>query len=616
MCGIAGFFGMQDIAPARLQHCLAMMQHRGPDGRGVFQARTAGGQHVVLLHTRLAIVDLDPRSDQPFRQGALSLAFNGEIYNYLELKPQLENGKPYRSSGDTEVLARLLEEKWAGGLDLAEGMWALAVWDERQERLLLSRDRFGEKPLYLMRRPEGLYFASEIKFLLALSGIRPAANTRQLYRYLVNGYKALYKQNETFYEGVVELPRAACLEISADGAEHETRYWDATRFGIDETMSYQQAVAGARDALIRSVGLRLRADVPLAFCLSGGVDSNAIIAIAKKVYDHQVHGFTIMNTDARYEERKMVETSVKELGLRHTAIPVERRNFLANLRKQVAQHDGPVCTITYYLQWQLMESIHNAGYKVSVSGTAADELFSGYYDHHMFYLSEVAPDCALYREALGNWRKHVASEVRNPYLKDPERFVRDPSERRHIFLDADAFAEFLIEDWNEPFSEERYSPHVLRNRMLNELFHEAVPPILHEDDHNAMSFSIENRSPFLDRNLYEFMQRTPTRHLVRNGRAKAVLRDAVRGIAPEEVVDNPRKVGFNAPITDLLNVQDNDTRSYLLDDSPIFDHVRKERIEELLAPGELPNSRSKFLFYFLNAKMFLEEADRPVERAA
>jgi asparagine synthase (glutamine-hydrolysing) len=143
--------------------------------------------------------------------------------------------------------------------------------------------------------------------------------------------------------------------------------------------------------------------------------------------------------------------------------------------------------------------------------------------------------------------------------------------------------------------------------MMNELFHESVPVILHEDDLNAMYYSVENRSPFLDRELFEFCNSIPTRHLINDGRAKAILREAVRGLAPDGVIDNPRKVGFNAPILDYLDVKDADVRNYLLDDSPIYDFVRKDKIAQLIEKEELPNSESKFLFYFVNCKIFLEE---------
>ena len=174
-------------------------------------------------------------------------------------------------------------------------------------------------------------------------------------------------------------------------------------------------------------------------------------------------------------------------------------------------------------------------------------------------------------------------------------------------MDADGFAGYLTSHWSEAFEEEKYSAHLLRNRMLNELFHEATPVILHEDDLNAMYFSVENRSPFLDRDLMEFCNSIPTRHLIRDGRAKSVLRDALAGIGPEAVMQNRRKVGFNAPIYSFLNVHDPAVRAELLRDSPVFDMIRRDRIVALLDKADLPNSESKFVFYFLNCKLFLEE---------
>jgi asparagine synthase (glutamine-hydrolysing) len=161
--------------------------------------------------------------------------------------------------------------------------------------------------------------------------------------------------------------------------------------------------------------------------------------------------------------------------------------------------------------------------------------------------------------------------------------------------------------WQEPFEERFYRNGLLQNRMMNEIFHETTPISLHEDDLNAMYFSIENRAPFLDRELFNFAHSIPVKHLVRDGAAKAVLREAMRGIVPDPILDNKRKVGFNAPITDLLKVKDKEVKDYLLEDSPIFDIVRKESIEELISSSYHPNSDSKFLFAFLNCKMFLEE---------
>lgn len=607
MCGIAGFVGPEPLPEERERRCLPLMERRGPDHAAVYRHRAPDGRHVHLLHSRLSILDLDERANQPFRVGSRVLVYNGELYNYVEIRSELEGrGERFHTTGDTEVLARLLALRGWDGLDRCEGMWAFALYDEADGGLLLGRDRFGEKPLYLLREDGGLYFGSEIKFIQALRGRRLEVNPNHLYRYMVNGYKDLYKTSETFFRGIEELPPSTVLRVESGGCETEERYW-WPRHRPEEAMSYREAVEGARERLLRAVRLRLRADVPLAFCMSGGVDSNSLISIARREFDYDVHGFTIVNTDERYEEQDMVDCMVRELDLRHTSIAVDTVDFLPRLRALVRQHDAPVATITYYAHWLLMESVAEHGYRISVSGSAADELFSGYFDHHLLYLKEVADDPDLHRRSREAWERHVAPIVRNPFLQDPDRFVRDPGFRDHIYLNAEAFASYLREPWCHPFREVAFTDDLLRNRMMNELFHEATPVILHEDDLNAMFFSIENRSPFLDRELFDFCYRIPTRHLVRDGAAKAVLRDATEGIVPEPVRTNRRKVGFNAPIHSFLDTDAPEVRDSLLGDSPVWDHVRKDGIEALLAKDDLPNSESKFLFYFLNTKIFLEE---------
>ena len=607
MCGVAGFVGTRSVDPARVADCLGTLAHRGPDAEGCRAWTTSSGRHVQFVHTRLSIIDLDARSNQPFTDGPRTMIYNGEIYNYLEVRAALAlEGVVFRTDSDTEVLLRAVDHWGWAALDRFEGMWAFAIYDARDASVTLSRDRFGEKPLYLFREPHGLFFGSELKSIAALRGRRLIVDIDHVYRYLINGYKALYKADRGFFEGVRTVEPGTLLHIDASGAERVDRYWTPA-IVVEESMSYADAVAGARERLIEAVRIRLRADVPLAFCMSGGIDSNALIAIARRVFHYDVHGFTILSSDARYEEQDLVDYAVQELGIRHTGIPADTDRFLPKLRRLVRQHDAPVYTITYFAHWLLMEQIAAAGYKISISGTAADELFSGYYDHHLAYLAEVRRDPAHHAASVAAWQAHIQPIVRNPFLRNPDAFVDDPGMRDHIYLDADVFAGYMRRPWQEPFTEAVYSPSLLRNRMLNELFHEAVPVILHEDDLNAMSFSIENRSPFLDRRLFEFTASMPSRHLIRDGYAKAVLRDAMAGIVPPRILESRRKVGFNAPILGFLNTSDAETRAALLDRSPIFDHVRRERIERLLDKPDLPNSESKFLFYFLNAKMFLEE---------
>jgi asparagine synthase (glutamine-hydrolysing) len=524
----------------------------------------------------------------------------------LELKKELKGlGHAFVTESDTEVLLFALAAFGDKGLDRCEGMWAFALYEESEGRLLLSRDRFSEKPLYLFEDSEGIFFASEVKFLSALCGQAFRVNEAQIYRYLVNGYKSLYKGQETFFRGVSELSPSTVLQIGPRGEKTLEPYW-TPKVAEDASVTFEKAVAGAREQMIESVRMRLRADVPLAFCMSGGVDSNTLISIAKRVFDYDVHGFTIVVPDERYAEQDLVEVAIRDLGIRHTSIPVTSRGFLPNLRSLIEYHDAPIYTVSYYAHWLLMKSIAEHGYRVAVSGTGADELFTGYYDHHNMYLSEVSGDPQVYQSSLGSWQEHIAPIVRNPFLKDPKVFIERPAERGHIYLDAEGFAQYLKAPFHEAFSEKHYVAGLLRNRMMNELFHEVVPVILHEDDLNSMYFSIENRSPFLDRRLFEFCYSIPTRHLIREGFNKAVLREAMRGIVPDRILDTRRKVGFNAPIYSFLDVHDPEVRAYLLDGGPIYDHVHKPMIEKLIAKEFLPNSESKFLFNFLCSKMFLE----------
>jgi asparagine synthase (glutamine-hydrolysing) len=607
MCGIAGYFGHEKIESHHIAHCLKLMRRRGPDHTAYRHWTNQAGRNVYLLHSRLSIIDLDPRANQPFQVGSKWLVYNGELYNYLEVRRELEaQGEQFISVSDTEVLLRALARHGWSVLDRCEGMWALAVYDDEDGSLTFSRDRFGEKPLYLFRDDTGLYFGSEVKFIVALLGRRLEVNFDHLKRYLVNGYKALYKDRHTFFLGLTELAPASILYLDGAGQETLSTYWQPI-FCPEDRMTYAQAVAGVRERLIRSVELRLRADVPLAFCMSGGVDSNSLISIAKNVFHYDVHGFTIVNTDARYEEQEMVDYAVAHLGIRHTPIPVDPSGFIGKLRTLVRAHDAPVSTINYYAHWLLMESVAGHGYRIAVSGTAADELFTGYYDHHLAYLYEIRNEPDLYGAAVQAWSDKVLPLVRNPFLRDPELFLKDPQFRDHIFLEAEEFSQFLEVEWFEPFAERYFTESLLRNRMQNEMFHEAVPVILHEDDLNAMYYSIENRSPYLDRDLFEFCYRVPSRYLIRQGLAKTLLREAMRGIVPDLILDNPRKVGFNAPIFSFLDVKDPEARSFLLDKSQIFDLVKRGVIESLINSGELANSQSKFLFYFLSSKLFLEE---------
>lgn len=603
MCGIAGYIGKKEPLPERIDLALEKMRNRGPDVRK-YRVLRMGENHVALLHSRLSIIDLDDRSNQPFEIDGRTLVFNGEIYNYLELREKLlKEGVVLKTDSDTEVLLHYYIKYGESCVEHFEGMWSFAVYDSVKKKVFMSRDRFGEKPFYYFETPEAFYFGSEVKFIEALSGIKFSVNENQVMRYLVNGYKSLYKQAETFYNDLKELPYASNMSVSEKLGIKISKYWEPAF--SEKKMSLEEAVEGTRQNFLESVKLRLRSDVPMAFCLSGGIDSTAIVSTAAKVFNYDVATFSIIDSDERYNEEDNVDKTIKDLGCKNVKIRISHEGTLERLRKLIEYHDMPIATISYLIHSMLSESIASNGYRVVASGTAADELFTGYYDHYNLHLNEIK-DSPYFEKALQNWQDHTGKIIRNPYLKNPRLYFEDPGCRKHIYLNNDVFASFLKKDFTEGFIEEKYCNSLLRNRMLNELFHESIPVILHEDDMNSMFYSIENRSPYLDRKLFEFAYSVPPEYLIYDGFNKYPLRQAMEGVINEEVRTDRRKKGFNASINSLVDFDDKVTKDFLLAQSPVYQIVKRECIEEAMTVRPMANSYSKFMFNFINIKLFLE----------
>jgi asparagine synthase (glutamine-hydrolysing) len=610
MCGIAGTIGPAAPTPDRIDAALATMARRGPDASG-HRMLTLGRQQASLLHTRLSIIDLDARADQPFERDGLVVTYNGEIYNYLEVKAELEAlGQTFQTTSDTEVLVAAWRQWGPDALDRLEGMWAFAIADTKAGTLTLCRDRFGEKPLYLWPRNGILHFASEIKTLAALAGARPGVNRTQALRYLTQGYKFLYKHGDTFFDGVFELPPSTFLTLTSAELSQPEFYWQLKH--IPRPMSAEDAFEGARDRLFRSVELRLRADVPVAFCLSGGVDSSTLAAIAAKNLGADIHCFSIIDADERYDESDNINAMVEALGCGHHVTHTSTEGFFGRMDDLVAYHDAPVATISYYVHSFLSEAIHDAGYKVAVSGTGADEIYTGYYDHYSMWLARMWRRAQIdptvdFDTLLADWKGGFGSYVQNPLLQDPMTFVRTPEQRGHILLDQELFEGLLATPFHEEFEETEFTDDLLRNRMMNELFAEAVPVLLHEDDCNSMHWSVENRSPFLDRHLTEFLFHVPTEYLMGGGFAKYLLRRAGEGLVPDSVRLDKRKRGFNASINSLVDRNDPETRDRLLAPGPIFDLIDRAKFETFLNQDMASNSLSKFLFSFISARIFLDQ---------
>ncbi len=608
MCGIAGLLGPGPVDDGRLRATIDAMAKRGPDGSGAYQDRI-GSENLTLLHTRLSIVDLGETSAQPFSRNDLTLIYNGEVYNHIELRLELAGlGVTFSTQGDTELVLEAYRYWGVEAFSRLEGMWALALHDARRDELILCRDRFGEKPLYIWYEDGRLSFGSEVKALALLTGRKPGVNTRHLQRYLVNGYKSLYASGESFFAGVSEFPAGCFAVLKGAGLPDPKAYW-TLRFEPDRKMSLDDALNGARDLVRDAVSYRLRADVPVALRLSGGIDSNAIAGTALSTLGAELHSFSVIDDDPRYDETENILKSVSYFDCPNTLVRIPREGFVEWLTSLVSYFDGPLMTISYYLHALVSEAIHDAGYKVSLGGTAADEIFTGYYDHYLFWLATQSqrPD---FPALIEGWRQSYGQFVRNPFLQDPEAFVKNPNGRDHIFLGAEGFAAFLVDPFAEAHTERRYCDDLLRNRMMNELLVETVPVMLHEDDLASMAYSVENRAPFLHTPLVEFLFTVPTEYLIQEGLPKFLLRAVGDGIAPDDVMKNPRKQGINAPVGHFLDFQDPELRDWILLPSPLFDIVRRDRFEEMISSQISLNSQSKFVFSCLATKIFLEQQEQ------
>lgn len=605
MCGIAAHFGFLEIKKQVFINTAKKLYHRGPDNTGFFLGKK-NNLNISLVHTRLSIIDLDARSNQPYHFDNLVLIFNGEIYNYLELKNKLiQIGYSFNTTSDTEVFIKAYHNWGLKAFEKFKGMWSSIIYDKLSNKLIISRDIFGEKPLFFLRKKDNFFFGSTISSIFSLSEVEQEINTNQVKKFLVNGYKSIYKTKETFFKNIFEFPKNSVWILNKElKIENKIKIWELKKNKIDN-ISFDEATAYIKKLLIQNVLLKTRSDVPLGFCLSGGVDSNTLISIAKNILHQKVLAFSVVNYDKRYEENIMINHSLKELKIETHKVRVKKKGFINSLRKQILKADRPIYTISYYLHNKLIKRMSKEGVKVSISGTGADEIFTGYYDHYNLFAYEMRNNMNYLKDFKNFWESEIEQYVRNPYLKNLKIYFENPNFRDHIFPSSKIFQSYLNSPWYEKFSEKNFVKDMLKNRMLNELFYEAVPIILAEDDNNSMQYSIENRSPFLDTELLDFIQNLPTNYLMNGGIAKSLLRNSMKGLVSEKILFNTRKVGFNSPILDNIDIKKD--MKYLINDSYIYEIVKKKKILNLLKKNNLNNTESKFLFNFISCKVFLDE---------
>ncbi|RMH55658.1 MAG: asparagine synthase (glutamine-hydrolyzing) [Candidatus Hydrogenedentota bacterium] len=584
MCGIAGFLGLNGgtIERRLIEKMTDCLQHRGPNDRGILLIDPEKGLFerlrnpedpsrltdapVALGHRRLSILDLSSHASQPMgeKEAGVWLVFNGEIYNFIELREELkENGYRFHTTSDTEVV---LKAYLAWGTDCFakfNGMWALAIYDHRVRKMILSRDRFGKKPLYYVRVPGGVLFSSEIKSLLKHSAVSREPDLVRIINYAGRHYRYVDIDDRSFFREISQFPKACHGHVRPDGSFHTQRYWSLLPQDplLDAEHSEDEIVAEFRSLLHSAVTLRLRSDVPVACMLSGGMDSTSITSLAAQV-NPDFTAFSGVTGTGYYDESKYIDAVVGKTGIRSCYVRPRPAEVLPTLKEMLLRHDEPVCTVTWLSLFLIAKEISSAEIPVILTGHGGDELLAGYWDHyhHFFYdlRSAGKDDSAEYQAWLRNHRRDPDEYRREKkYVEDLQK---DHSlEVRRFSQYLSALSPELQSSIEEPNFDAPFRDS-LRRRCWLELLYETVPPVLRAEDRNTMAFSIEARVPFLDYRLAEFCFRLPIEYKIRNGLGKWILREAMRGVLPEKVRTRKDKTGFNAPLDEWIR---NDLRKPL-----------------------------------------------------
>jgi asparagine synthase (glutamine-hydrolysing) len=615
MCGIAGYFGKKNITKNLLDSSLNCLINRGPDGCENLYIKISKKINLNLIFTRLAIIDLNNRAMQPMYYKNYILLLNGEIYNYKFLRESIETTygpQIWESTGDVEVALRYIYFNGIKGIKDFDGMFSIALFDKEKESLYLARDYFGEKPLYILQNEDGIYFGSEPKAIWALQGKQNNINYNKIINFLVNGYKSLFKDNEDFFEGLERVDPGFIETFNLNNSVNRKKESYNPKKQIkainQKSIPRSDIVNNVRRIVKDAVRKRLESDVPIAICLSGGVDSSLLAAIAKRDFGISLSAYTLVSLDSRYSEAESASRIAKHLGLNHVLVNIDPNEFFVRLKKLTNYHESPISTISYYVQSYLMEKIHQDGFKVSLMGTGADEIFSGYYDHHLLYLAEMySKNKSVYQEAQTAWRQKILPQVRNPLYRDDRLYITEPNYREHIYEGSNEMQKISKIKSQTLFKEKNLTNSLLRNRMLNELFFEVTPVILHEDDRNSMMHSVENRSPYLSYELLKYMLSIMDEQLIHDGLTKSILREAFEDYLPKDLLMSAKKIGFNASLAELCDLSSLEFQSFMGNNSSFWEIVNKTEAIKILSKLGESDFYNKASFNIISAKMFHDQ---------
>ena len=562
MCGICGklyFDPTRAIEPQDLRRMAGTLAHRGPDGEGVWTSRNVG-----LGHRRLAIIDLRSVAGQPMsnEDGMGWITFNGEIYNFHELRQELETkGHLFRTESDTEVIVHAYEEYGRDCLSRLRGMFAFAIWDARQRLLFLARDRVGKKPLFYYLGRDGFLFASEIKALLADHTVAAEPDPVALDHFLALQY---IPAPLTAFRGVRKLPPAHWLEVR-DGRLEIGRYWKL-QYTPKRQVTMREAAAELRWHFTEAVRLRLVSDVPLGAFLSGGVDSSAVVAIMAQEMGHPVQTFSVGFEEASFDERPYARQVAKRYGTTHTELMVQApvTNILPRL---VWHYDEPFGDASAVPSYAIAE-LTSQHVTVVLNGDGGDENFAGYewYVKDLFVRrGEVIP--LWLRQWVASWAQGVLPTRRQGGLLQKmahltELLALSPARRYAYWMEhfsrearqrlyTPAFGAQVIESHPEGLFAEAFGQSDAAE-WVDPMLEADVNLYLPEDllvkiDRATMAHSLEARSPFLDHVLMEFVATLPTRLKLTGGQQKRVLKTMLRDVLPTAVLKRP-KMGFCVPL--------------------------------------------------------------------
>jgi asparagine synthase (glutamine-hydrolysing) len=540
-----------------------VLRHRGPDDAGLFIEGPIG-----LAHRRLSIVDL-ATGHQPMSNGdgSIQIVYNGEIYDHAERRPELEaRGYVFATRSDTEAIVHLYEEFGRRCVDYLRGMFAFAIWNRRERELFIARDRLGVKPLYYVHDDDGsLFFASEIKALLAAKAVRPQLNVPALPDYLANRATS---GDATLFAGVRRLPPGHTLRWK-DGKIEVERYWDVDpgAGGNDDGRTVTGYVDEWRELFRTSVRLRLMSDVPLGMFLSGGIDSSAIAAVMSRMVAEPIRTFSVAFNDPEANELEYARTVAQAFRTEHHEVLVEPSDFAAALPHLIWHEDEPLghpASVPLYFVSQLARR----HVKVVLTGEGSDELLAGYYRYRTT-LANLAAGRIYHRfstDAVRRLVRQAAAGVAPASLarKLPRTFLWRPPDIEALYFDNFSVftrgmqQELLSRDLRDrvglvnPYDEmRRYFDAPASASLLQRLLYTDLKTYLHEllmkQDQMSMAASVESRVPFLDHKLVEFSTALPDRLRLRGWTTKYVLREAMRGLLPESILRR-RKMGFPVPL--------------------------------------------------------------------